>query len=121
MVRGCNSRGARAVAAVQSPAVPLAGDAGPAQRIGALSARRSKKRAQVALNLSRITGLPADSPEVQELVVEAFRSYARYWLETFALVREGREFFLDRFRSDDLVELTRKRCGCGRTCPWAGT
>jgi KDO2-lipid IV(A) lauroyltransferase len=32
------------------------------------------------------------------LVIEAYRSYARYWLETFRLVRETREFFLERFQ-----------------------
>ena len=44
----------------------------------------------------RITGLPPGR-ELDGMVVEAFRSYARYWLETFRLVREGREFFLERF------------------------
>lgn len=68
-----------------------------ASAAGAVAARFSRKRAQVARNLSRITGNPPGSPEVQRLVVEAYRSYARYWLETFRLVREGREFFLDRF------------------------
>jgi KDO2-lipid IV(A) lauroyltransferase len=33
---------------------------------------------------------------VQELVEEAYRSYARYWLETFRLVRETKSFFLQR-------------------------
>lgn len=65
---------------------------------GAVSARVSKKRRVVARNLALITGSPPDSPEVRTLVVEAFKSYARYWLETFRLVREGREFFLDRVR-----------------------
>lgn len=76
-----------------------------AQAIGSFAARRSRKREQVARNLARITGRPADSPEVQALVVEAFRSYARYWFETFALVRENRDFFLDRFRCPDLVKI----------------
>jgi phosphatidylinositol dimannoside acyltransferase len=67
--------------------------------LGALAARRSKRRTQVARNLARITGRPVDSPEVQKLVVESYRSYARYWLETFRLVREGREFFLERFQA----------------------
>lgn len=34
---------------------------------------------------------------MKQLVVAAYRSYARYWLETFRLVREGREFWLERF------------------------
>lgn len=70
-----------------------------AQGAGSLAARRSKRRTLVAANLSRIVGQPADSPAVQELVVEAYRSYARYWLETFRLVREDRAFFLERFGS----------------------
>lgn len=76
-----------------------------AQALGSLAAKRSKKRDQVARNLARITGKPVDSPEVRSLVVEAFRSYARYWFETFALVREDRAFFLDRFCCPDLVKI----------------
>ena len=57
-----------------------------------------KKRATVERNLARISGRDAGSPEVDRLAREAFESYARYWLETFRLVREGREFFLERFR-----------------------
>jgi len=68
-----------------------------AHAIGTLAARRSKKRAQVAHNLSRIVGKSVDHPDVQELVVDAYRSYTRYWLETFRLVREDAAFFLDRF------------------------
>ncbi|MBA2725975.1 MAG: phosphatidylinositol mannoside acyltransferase, partial [Actinobacteria bacterium] len=67
--------------------------------VGDVAARRSKKREQVARNLSRIVGRSADSPEVQALVVEAFRSYTRYWLETFRLVREDADFFLERFQA----------------------
>jgi lauroyl/myristoyl acyltransferase len=70
-----------------------------AQGVGALAARRSKRRGQVAANLARVVGEPPDSPVVQDLVVDAYRSYARYWLETFRLVREGRAFFLERFGS----------------------
>ena len=72
---------------------------------GSVAARRSKRRDQVARNLARITGRPADSPETQALVVEAFRSYARYWLETFRLVREGKEFFLERFQATGAENL----------------
>lgn len=70
-----------------------------AQVVGSWAARRSKKRAVVERNLSRLIGEPVGSPAVQEAVVAAYRSYARYWLETFRLVREGREFFLERFQS----------------------
>lgn len=70
---------------------------GLAQLGGSIAARTSRRRTQVAANLARITGRPAASREVRRLVVEAYRSYARYWLETFRLVREGREFWLERF------------------------
>lgn len=72
---------------------------GLARIAGSIAARVSRKRSVVARNLARISGHPPDSPELQKLVVEAYRSYARYWLETFRLVREGREFFLDRFKA----------------------
>jgi phosphatidylinositol dimannoside acyltransferase len=78
---------------------------GLARWIGSLAARISKKRSAVARNLARITGEPVDSPRVRSLTVEVFRSYARYWLETFRLVREGREFFLDRFQCDGQENL----------------
>lgn len=64
---------------------------------GGIAARVSRKKGIVARNLSRITGEEANSERVGSLVVEAYRSYARYWLETFRYVREGKEFFLERF------------------------
>ncbi len=73
---------------------------GIAHVAGGWAARRdSSRRRNVERNLARITGEPAGSAMVQRLVVDAYRSYARYWLETFRLVREGREFFRDRFRA----------------------
>jgi len=78
---------------------------GLARSIGGVAGRLSKKRSAVARNLSRITGEPLDSPRVRSLTVEVFRSYARYWLETFRLVREGREFFLERFQCDGQENL----------------
>jgi lauroyl/myristoyl acyltransferase len=71
---------------------------GLASVAGSVAARISRRRKVVAGNLARITGSPPASPRVQRLVVEAFRCYARYWLETFRLVRENKDFFLDRFR-----------------------
>lgn len=72
---------------------------GLAHAAGGLQARLSKKkRAQVERNLSRISGHPIGSAALDRLVLEAYRSYARYWLETFALVRETKDFFLERFR-----------------------
>ena len=73
-----------------------------AQWLGDVAARRSKRRFVVEKNLARITGLPRQSPELQELVGESFRSYARYWLETFRLVREDRDFFLERVRAKEV-------------------
>lgn len=78
---------------------------GLAHLAGGIAAARSRRREQVAANLARITGEPSGSSRVQELVVEAFRSYARYWLETFRLVREGREFWLERVDSPTAVKL----------------
>ena len=71
---------------------------GVADALGTLWARRAKKkRAVVARNLARVTG-EAPGPRLDSLVDDAFRSYARYWLETFRFVREGKEFFLERVR-----------------------
>jgi phosphatidylinositol dimannoside acyltransferase len=56
-----------------------------------------RKKKIVARNLSRITGYPLGSPQLERLVREAFGSYTRYWLETFRLVRKERDFFLERF------------------------
>lgn len=71
---------------------------GVAALAGRTAARFSRKRDQVKRNLARITGDDPTSPVVERLAVDAFVSYARYWLETFRLVREGHQFFLDRFR-----------------------
>lgn len=52
---------------------------------------------QVARNIARITGKSASSPEVASLVVDAYSSYGRYWMETFRYAKETEEFWLDRF------------------------
>jgi KDO2-lipid IV(A) lauroyltransferase len=83
--------------------------------LGSLGARFSKKKAVVARNLARITGEREDSPRVRKLVVEAYRSYTLYWLETFRSVREDRAFFLDRFRSRNehlLARMVDEHGGC---------
>jgi phosphatidylinositol dimannoside acyltransferase len=68
---------------------------------GGLWWRLSKKRrAVVQRNLSRITDHDEGSEYISELSKESFKSYARYWLETFRLVREDKEFFLSQFKSD---------------------
>jgi phosphatidylinositol dimannoside acyltransferase len=77
-----------------------------ARFLGSMGARRkSARRAIVERNLSRITGLEPGSPALEKLIVDAYRSYARYWLETFRLVREGKEFFLERFGCVDKHNL----------------
>ena len=73
---------------------------GLARLLGRVGMRRSSKRHVVERNLVRITGLQAGSPEVRELVGDAFTSYARYWLETFRLVRKDASFFLERFHAE---------------------
>jgi phosphatidylinositol dimannoside acyltransferase len=96
-------------------AVPEPVAYGLARSLGSFIARISKKRRVVAKNLARITGQDEHSQHVQELVVEAYRSYARYWLETFRLVREDKTFFLDRFRAtgeSKLAEMVERYGGC---------
>lgn len=80
-------------------AVPERAAYGLAGAFGAAAARLSRKKHQVRANLSRTSGEPPHSPKLDDLVVEAYRSYARYWLETFRLVREDKTFFLERFRA----------------------
>jgi phosphatidylinositol dimannoside acyltransferase len=65
---------------------------------GALAARLfPARRDVVAGNLARITGAAPGSRRLRRLVSAAYRAYARYWLETFRLVRETPAFFLERF------------------------
>lgn len=73
--------------------------------LGDIAAKRSKRRVTVEKNLARITGLPRGSTELQTMVVASFRSYARYWLETFRLVREDRDFFLGRVRAKNVNHM----------------
>lgn len=79
---------------------------GIAHAAGNLQARRAKgKHTQVEKNLARITGLPIGSEELHEVVRESFRSYARYWLETFRAVREEADFFLERVQPTGFEHL----------------
>jgi lauroyl/myristoyl acyltransferase len=69
-----------------------------AQGLGSVIARLPlAQRAQVERNLARVSGEPLGSRRLRLLVVAAYRSYARYWFETFRLARESRSFFLERF------------------------
>lgn len=79
---------------------------GLAHTVGTMQARRARgKNSQIERNLARITGLPLGSDELHEVVTEAFRSYARYWLETFRAVRESAEFFLERVQPTDVHHI----------------
>ncbi|MBW3593502.1 MAG: phosphatidylinositol mannoside acyltransferase, partial [Actinobacteria bacterium] len=80
--------------------------------LGDAGARFARNQRQIVeKNLARITGAAPGSAEMEVLVTDAYRSYARYWLETFRLVREGREFFLERFvgLGDENIEAVRAR------------
>jgi len=79
---------------------------GIAHAAGNYQARRARgKHTQVEKNLARITGLPIGSEELHEVVRESFRSYARYWLETFRAVREEADFFLERVQPTGFEHL----------------
>lgn len=72
---------------------------GLAHALGSLQARRARGKATpIEKNLARITGLSIGSDELHEVVTEACRSYARYWLETFRVVRADADFFRRRVR-----------------------
>jgi lauroyl/myristoyl acyltransferase len=55
------------------------------------------RRRIVAGNLARVTGAALGSRRLRRHVSSSYRAYARYWLETFRLVRETPTFFLERF------------------------
>ena len=59
-------------------------------------ARRARE--VVAGNLGRVLGRPVDSPIVRAATKEAFRSYARYWYDTFHVRTLTDEEFLRRQR-----------------------
>jgi phosphatidylinositol dimannoside acyltransferase len=73
----------------------------------------SRRRTVVERNLRRVTGAEAGSPELRRVVVAAYRSYARYWLETFRLARESRAFFLERFTCHHVERLDSVRAEHG--------
>jgi phosphatidylinositol dimannoside acyltransferase len=79
-------------------ALPEAVAYGLADVGGALAARMFPARREiVAANLAHITGAAPGSRRLRRHVSESYRAYARYWLETFRLVRETPTFFLERF------------------------
>lgn len=71
--------------------------------VGALAHRFSKrKREVVRRNLARVVGY---GPHLDGLVDRAFRSYARYWLETFRVSSYRPEELLNMVHSDTLEVL----------------
>jgi KDO2-lipid IV(A) lauroyltransferase len=54
------------------------------------------RRAMLARHLLRVHGSGMGESELNRAVDEAFRSYARYWLEVFRLPRETPQSLLDR-------------------------
>jgi KDO2-lipid IV(A) lauroyltransferase len=81
-----------------SRALPERAAYAAANALGSVAARVTPRRAAIVeRNLARVTGQPAGSSALRRLVADAYRSYARYWLESFRYARETREFFLERF------------------------
>lgn len=52
---------------------------------GAAAVRNGKGTRQLRKNLRRVVGPDVPEPQLDALVTDALRSYARYWLETFRL------------------------------------
>jgi phosphatidylinositol dimannoside acyltransferase len=79
----------------------------------ALAMLPTRKRAVVARNLARVTGAAEGSAPLRRLVRASYRSYARYWLETFRYAQAPAEFFLERFtcRGVERLDDIRRRHG----------
>lgn len=74
---------------------------GLAELAGSLWARAAPaRRGIVAANLAQVTGEPLGSARLEALIHEAFRSYARYWLEMFRGANQDKQYFLERFHCD---------------------
>jgi phosphatidylinositol dimannoside acyltransferase len=94
------------VASRVAPALPERPAYALAEGLGRARARLTRRRpAAVRRNLARITGRSLDARELDAMVREVYASYARYWLETFRLVRQGPEFFLERVECTTLHRL----------------
>jgi KDO2-lipid IV(A) lauroyltransferase len=65
----------------------------------------SRARRVVSENLSRVLGRPPESPIVRAATKEAFRSYARYWYDTFHIRSMTAEEFVPRMRVEGLEHL----------------
>jgi phosphatidylinositol dimannoside acyltransferase len=69
----------------------------------------SGARRVVADNLRRVLGRPLDSPVVRATTKDAFRSYARYWYDTFRIRALSEEEFRSRVRFVGLENIERAR------------
>ncbi len=77
---------------------------------------------QLELNLSRVTNLDIEDPQLRELSRNAMRSYMRYYCETFTLPRWSNEELLARVRveNDGPVREALKSGGVIITLPHSG-
>ncbi|MGH2739158.1 MAG: phosphatidylinositol mannoside acyltransferase [Actinomycetota bacterium] len=68
------------------------------------------QRRVVTANLARVLGEPLSSPIVRAAVREAYRSYARYWFDTFHARVISPDAFLDRYRmvGEEHIEAAQK-------------
>lgn len=66
-------------------------------------------RRVVANNLRRVLGRPPDAPVVTAATKDAFRSYARYWYDTFRIRALSEEEFRSRVRFVGLENIERAR------------
>lgn len=77
-------------------------------RLGALAYRTADGvKGTVAQNLSRVLGSTPGSAEVQAATREAFRSYARYWFDTFHIRSVPAEELAKRMQSTGREHLDR--------------
>ncbi len=68
-------------------------------------AASAAQRRQVRANLSRVTGHPVGSDELEAIVREAYVSYARYWLDSFRLHTMTAEDVLARSSGEGLEHV----------------
>ncbi len=65
----------------------------------------TKPRSVVLANQARVIGRPTDDPLVVASTREAFRRYARYWFDAFAVIRWSDEQVLEAFDWDGAEHL----------------
>lgn len=83
----------------------------------------ARARAVVLENQARVIGRPATDPLVRASAREAFRRYARYWFDAFAVVTWSDEQILDGFAwegVEHLVEPTQRGEGVIAVLPHLG-